>query len=209
MTRGSLRDLLVHAGAAAVLATVAAPLWASPVSAQSGGCEGVAVVVDSGEGETAVGCAADPATGIEALTQAGFAVVEVGSFPGAVCRIDEFPETDCGPMPPADASWTYWYADADGEWAYSSVGAHMRDPDEGDVDGWVFGSSEPPGLTPVEAVDGAGAAESDDADGTAKDSSSQDGASADGGSPTWLLAVAALALIAGLIVWRLRHDRRA
>lgn len=204
MTRGSLRDLFVHIGAATVLATVAAPLWASPVSAHGDGCAGVTVVVDSGEGEAAVGCAADPASGLEALTQAGFAVAEVGSFPGAVCRIDDFPETDCGPMPPADASWSYWYADADGQWAYSSVGAHMRDPDEGDVEGWVFGSSAPPAIAPDEAVGEAGDAESPPQNG-----STEDDASGSGGPPTWVFAVVALALIAGLIAWRLRRDRRA
>ncbi|HEU5127302.1 MAG TPA: hypothetical protein VFU12_04870 [Glycomyces sp.] len=199
MTRAPLRSRLVRAGAAAALAAAAAPAWASPAGAQDGGCEGVAVVVDSGRGDAAVGCAEDPSTGIEALAQAGFAVVEVGSFPGAVCRIEGFPETDCGPMPPADASWTYWYADADGEWTYSSVGAHMRDPDAGDADGWVFGSSEPPALAPAEAL-GSGAAETTAADADASE---------DGGSPTWMFAVAALAVIAGLVAWRLRRDRRA
>ena len=214
MTRGSLRDLFVHSGAAAVLAPAAAPRWASPVSAHGDGCAGVTVVVDSGEGEAALGCAADPASGLEALTQAGFAVIEVGSFPGAVCRIDDFPETDCGPMPPADASWSYWYADADGEWAYSSVGAHMRDPDEGDVEGWVFGSSEPPGIAPDEAIGEAGTADDTSQDDASQDGADEDGASGDdapggGGFPTWVLAVVALALIAGLIAWRLRRDRRA
>src|SRR5690606_35718042 len=135
MTRGSLRSLIVRTGAAAALAVAAAPVWASPAGAQDGGCEGAAVVVDPGEGRAAVGCAEDPSNGLEALAQAGFTVVEVGSFPGAVCRIDGFPETACGPMPPADASWTYWYADAAGAWTYSSVVAAVRDPDAGDVDG--------------------------------------------------------------------------
>lgn len=202
MTRGPLRSRIVRAGAAAALAVAAAPAWAAPAGAQEGGCEGVAVVVDSGRGDAAVGCAEDPSTGIEALAQAGFAVVEVGSFPGAVCRIEGFPETDCGPMPPADASWTYWYADADGEWTYSSVGAHMRDPDAGDADGWVFGSAEPPALTPAEALgSGGGAAETT--------AGASDDASEGGGPPTWTLAVAVLAVIAGLVAWRLRRDRRA
>ncbi|WP_051326084.1 hypothetical protein [Glycomyces tenuis] len=202
MTRAPLRDRLARVGAAAVLAAVAAPAWASTAGAQDGGCEGVTVVVDSGRGEAAVGCAADPADGIEALTQAGFAVAEVSSFPGAVCRIDDYPEADCGPMPPADASWSYWYADAEGEWVYASGGAMTRDPDDGDVEGWVFGDgSAPPSLTPGEAsgaADDGGEAAADDAAGTEG-----------GGSLTWVLAALALAVIAGLVVWRLRRDRRA
>lgn len=199
MTRGSLRSRIVRTGAAAALAVAAAPVWASPAGAQDGGCEGAAVVVDPGEGRAAVGCAEDPSNGLEALAQAGFTVVEVGSFPGAVCRIDGFPETDCGPMPPADESWTYWYADAEGAWTYSSVGAAVRDPDAGDVDGWVFGSSEPPSLTPAEALASGGGGES--TTGAAGET--------DDGGPTWVLAVAALAVIAGLAAWRLRRDRRA
>lgn len=200
MTRLSRRSLLVRAGAAAVLAVAAASAQASPAVARDGGCEGVAVVVDSGRGAPSVGCAADPGDGMEALSQAGFAVVQVGSFPGAVCRIDDFPEADCGPMPPADASWSYWYADAEGEWVFSSGGALTRDPDDGDVEGWVFGDgSEPPGIAPGDAAGaGRGAGETGDAAET-------DG----GGSPTWLIAVAVLALIAGLVAWRLRRDERS
>lgn len=200
MTRGSLRSRIVHAGAAGALAFAVAPAWASPAGARDDDCGGTAVVVDPGEGGAAVGCAENPSTGLEALTQAGFTVVEVGSFPGAVCRIDGFPETDCGPMPPADRSWVYWYADAEGAWTYSSVGASMRDPDAGGVDGWVFGSSEPPSLAPAEALASGGGAES-----TAGAAEETD----ESGRPTWVLAVAALAVIAALAAWRLRRDRRA
>lgn len=195
-----LRNTLTRVGAAAMLTAVAAPAWASPAEARDGGCEGVTVVVDSGREQASVGCAADPANGIEALTQAGFAVTEVSSFPGAVCRIDDHPETDCGPMPPADASWSYWYADADGEWAFSSGGAMTRELEAGDVEGWAFGDgSAPPDITPGEAAGGGEGAAATDR--TAPGSA--------GGSPTWMLAVAALAVIAALVFWRLRRDRRA
>ncbi|GAB3226335.1 hypothetical protein GCM10027447_16420 [Glycomyces halotolerans] len=188
-----------RAGALAVIG--AALVWASPATAQEGSCRGVTVVVDFGEAgpessadsEPAVGCAEDPSNGIEALTQAGFTVTEVISFPGAVCRIDGFPDDECGLMPPADRSWSYWRA-VDGEWTYSNVGAGTADPDDGDVEGWVFGGgSQPPGVAPASA--------------RAAESAPADTAESSNGSPTWVIAVVLLSVIAGLVIWRLRRGR--
>jgi hypothetical protein len=176
------------------------PLSAAPASAQET-CAGVTVVVDFGPlaSAPATGCAADPADGLDALAQAGFSVTEVAAIRGMVCRIDELPEADCGAAPPADEYWSYWHAEAgDAEWSYSPVGGAYATPGAGDLEGWVFGDgASPPALSPADA-----AAEDTDeaADADASDS---------GGSLTWLIAVAVLAVIAGLVVWRRRRDRRA
>lgn len=153
-------------------------------------------MVDFGSLVPATGCAADPASGLEALTQAGFSVTEVASIRGMVCRIDELPESDCGAAPPAREYWSYWRAESgDAEWTYSAVGGSDARPETGDVEGWAFGDgSTPPDLAPAEAADSAESADTHEDQGT---------------SFTWLFAVAALAVIAGLVIWRLRRDRRA
>ncbi|WP_187350606.1 hypothetical protein [Glycomyces terrestris] len=155
------------------------------------------VVVDFGAlgTEPETGCAAGPADGLDALVQAGFSVTEVASIRGMVCRIDELPETDCGASPPADAYWSYWHANAgDEEWTYSIVGGADASPDPGDIEGWVFGDgSEPPAVAPIDAV--APAAPEEESGGRFE--------------YTWIVAVAALAVIGGLAAWRLRRDRRA
>lgn len=173
---------------------------ASPASAQSG-CADVTVVVDFGPLATdsaanpATGCAADPANGLDALAQAGFSVTEVASIRGMVCRIDELPESTCAAAPPAQEYWSYWRAEAgDAEWSYSPVGGGGADPDAGDVEGWAFGDGSAPALAPDEA---AAATEGVEAE------------ALQGRSYTWLIAVAALAVIAGLVIWRVRRDRRA
>lgn len=185
---------------ALLLALFAFALPASPASAQAA-CSGVVVVVDFGSlaPEPATGCAVDPANGLDALAGAGFSVTEVASIRGMVCRIDDLPETGCGGSPPADAYWSYWHAEpGDAEWTYAMVGGADATPDAGDLEGWAFGDgSAPPALTPAEAAASATpSAEASDDEGT-------------GPSRTWIIAVAALALIVGIVVGRLRHDRRA
>lgn len=183
--------------AAFLLACTAVPLSAAPASAEES-CSGATVVVDFGPlaPEPATGCAADPADGLDALAQAGFSVTEVAAIRGMVCRIDELPETDCGGAPPADEYWSYWHAEAgDAEWTYSTAGGAYTDPGAGDVEGWVFGDgASPPAIAPADAAAPPADAEPDPDSGS-------------GGFPTWLIAVAVLAVIAGLAVWRGRGRR--
>ncbi|GAA2299318.1 hypothetical protein GCM10009853_064470 [Glycomyces scopariae] len=178
-----------------LLADLAGP--ASSATAQEP-CAGVTVVVDFGTLATdpKTGCAAGPADGLDALAQAGFSVTEVASIRGMVCRIDALPETDCGASPPADAYWSYWHANpGDDEWTYSMVGGADATPDQGDLEGWAFGDgSTPPAVAPADAVASA-----------APETESE----SEGADWTWIVAVAALAIIGGLVVWRLRRDRRA
>jgi hypothetical protein len=191
------RSRLAALAAALLAALFIIAFPATPASAQDG-CLEVTVVVDFGAlaAEPATGCAADPANGLDALAQAGFSVTEVASIRGMVCRIDELPESNCGAAPPAKEYWSYWRADSgDAEWAYSPVGGGDARPESGDVEGWVFGDgSTPPAIAPDDA-----AATTEGQGPEAKDETSF----------TWIIAVAALAVIAALVILRMRRDRRA
>ncbi|MFG3338475.1 hypothetical protein [Glycomyces sp. NPDC048151] len=182
----------------AAIAVLFAVLFPASPAAAHDGCLEVTVVVDFGTlaTEPATGCAADPANGLDALAQAGFAVTEVASIRGMVCRIDDLPESDCGAAPPAKEYWSYWRANADDEtWSYSPVGGGDARPDAGDVEGWVFGDgSTAPAITPVEA------AESTEGHGPGEQTER---------SFTWVVAVVAIAAVAALAIWRMRRDRRA
>jgi hypothetical protein len=187
---------------AALAASLLAALFvfafpAAPASAHDG-CSEVTVVVDFGAlaADPATGCAAGPANGLDALAGAGFSVTEVASIRGMVCRIDELPESNCGAAPPAKEYWSYWRADSgDAEWAYSSVGGADAHPESGDVEGWVFGDgSTPPSIAPDDAAAST--------EGQGPDAENE-------ASFTWIIAVAALAVIAALVFWRMRRDRRA
>ncbi|USX48913.1 hypothetical protein [Lentzea sp. HUAS12] len=132
----------------AVLALVAGSFAAtSPASAAS--CAGVEVVVDFGSlgGGVQTGCAAgDPATGLTALTGAGFTYSFVPRQPGFVCRINALPNP-CT-VPTTSAYWSYWHASPGGTWSYSTSGASGYDPAPGSVEGWAFGAGVAPAATP-------------------------------------------------------------
>lgn len=117
--------------------------------------DGVTVVVDFTDlgGEVEVGCAdGDPATGRDALESAGFTPTD--SIPGMICAIDANPD----PCPEEfDGSfWAYWTTE-NGEWVSHTAGADGTDPAPGDIEGWRYNDGATgPGLTPDEAVAGAG-----------------------------------------------------
>ncbi|WP_324649787.1 hypothetical protein [Georgenia sp. H159] len=184
----------------------------APLSTGAADCtDGVAVVVDLTDvgGEVEVGCAAgDPASGREALEQAGFTPTD--SIPGMICAIDARPD----PCPEEfDGSfWSYW-AGEDGQWVAHLEGADSVDPAPGDVEGWRYNDGTTgPGLSPAEvAAADAGAQPGDTADEEAADeepvadepTADADDAT-DAGAPTalwWALGgVAALAVVAALVV---------
>jgi hypothetical protein len=121
---------------------------ADPSTHGSSDCDGVVVVVDHGGTDAAsarVGCApGDPASGLDALTEAGHAVTMLAREPRFVCRIDAVPADEaCRGFPPADAYWSTWTVE-DGRWVYATLGATATDPDPGDVEGWSFGAGTPP-----------------------------------------------------------------
>ena len=133
------------AGLVATGSAAAAPAYAAACS----GTKGVTVVVDftklSGKVKTACD-AGNPATGLAALTGAGFTYTFVPRQPGFVCRINWKPNPCNGA--PATAYWSYWHAKPDGKWVYSSTGAGSYDPAPGTVQGWAFGAGKPPRIPP-------------------------------------------------------------
>jgi hypothetical protein len=146
-----------HIGTAlASIALAVALLVADPVAepAHAAGCvgeSGVTVVVDftAFGGGVEIRCApGDPATGLQALQDAGFQITGTQRWGLAfVCRIDGLPTPavePCVTTPPASAYWSYWHAPAGGTWSYSTLGAISHDPAPGTVEGWAFGAGSPP-----------------------------------------------------------------
>ncbi|MFI6097946.1 hypothetical protein ACIA8G_20495 [Lentzea sp. NPDC051213] len=129
----------------------------TPVPAHAAGCDGVTVVVDYRGlgGGVQQGCASgSPASGVAALTAAGFGYTYASRQQGFVCRINGKPGTDadkCVNASPASAYWSYWHAPAGGAWSYSNQGAATYVPARGSVEGWAFGAGEQPGIAPPAA----------------------------------------------------------
>jgi hypothetical protein len=122
------------------------------------GSTGVTVVVDFtafGQG-VHVGCASGaPTTGLAAMHDAGFTTAGTTQFGDAfVCRIDNEPdptEQDCKSTPPSNAFWAYYHAKpGDKSWTTSSLGASTYRPPQGSIDGWAFGASAHPSVTPAQ-----------------------------------------------------------
>lgn len=130
---------------------------ALPVPASAADCDGVTVVVDFGSlgGGVQQGCApGSPASGVAALTAAGFGYTYASRQPGFVCRINGKPGADadkCVNTSPASAYWSYWHASAGGSWVYSNQGAATYVPARGSVEGWAFGAGTQPGTAPPAA----------------------------------------------------------
>lgn len=143
----------VAAGLMAPLVAAAAftVLAAAPAAADT--CTGVAVVVDFGAlpGGVRSGCApGDPGSGLQALSTAGFGYSFVPRQPGLVCQINSRPNPCNGA--PSTAYWSYWHARPGGSWTYSNTGAGGHNPAPGSVEGWAFGSGQPPGMAPPPAA---------------------------------------------------------
>lgn len=147
----------VLGGSAAVAADGAGP---------SGPCAddaGVTVVVDATElgGDVTVGCAPDPATGTEALAQAGFA--EARDPSGFICAIGGLP--DPCPTEFTGSFWSYWYASPDEEWTSYAEGSDTATPEAGAVEGWRYGDgSQAPDAVPADIAPGTGSAPADRTD---------------------------------------------
>jgi len=143
-TSALLAGMLAAALIPAFWGAVPAAAAPAPAPAPASSCtstSGVLVVVDLGNGQVLTGCApGDPASGMDALSAAGFATVFNGS--GVLCRVAGHP-ADCPASPPFDAYWSSWHSTptAGGYtgWRYATVGAAQRDPGPGSVEGWRFG----------------------------------------------------------------------
>lgn len=142
--RRALVTLAVATSAAAGLAVAHAP---AADAAACSGTSGVTVVVDFGSlgGGVVTGCApGDPASGLAALTGAGFTYAFVPRMPGFVCQINVKPNPCNGA--PVSAYWSYWHAPRHGSWTYASSGAGSYDPAPNTVEGWAFGAGAQPGV---------------------------------------------------------------
>lgn len=115
---------------------------------------GVTVVVDATEleGDLTVGCAPDPATGTEALAQAGFA--EARDPSGYICAVGGLP--DPCPTEFTGSYWSYWTAAPGGEWTAYAEGSDTAVPAAGTVEGWRYGDgTQPPAVAPADVMPGA------------------------------------------------------
>ena len=119
-----------------------APAQAAP----DGACTdptGVTVVVDATAlgGDVSIGCADDsPATGTDALRQAGFTDTRDAS--GLICAVDNLP--DPCPTTFEGSYWSYWNAQ-DGTWQAYMEGSDTAAPQPGGIEGWRWsdGSAGP------------------------------------------------------------------
>jgi hypothetical protein len=168
-TMSRLRRAFTLAAATAVIAIAGTlPATVSVVHAAPAGAatavdcsDGVIVAVDFGywEGDTDAVCDTIlPANAAYALVATGFDPTPVSSYGlDFICQIAapdgvEYPESEnCTTTPPADAYWSFWYANAgQTSWTYSNVGAMSLQPQAGSIEAWVFGGenggSQPPGL---------------------------------------------------------------
>jgi hypothetical protein len=138
--------LVTASGLFAAGAVAAAPAWAAACTSKT---KGVTEVVDFTKlgGKVQTGCdPTNPATGLAALTGAGFSYAFVPRYPGFVCTIDKKPNPCNGA--PASAYWSYWHAKRGGKWVYSSLGAGTYKPAPGSVQGWAFGAGKAPSVPP-------------------------------------------------------------
>jgi hypothetical protein len=153
------------------MAALAAPTGVAGASADPiADCStttGVIVVVDFAQsvypdwpGTIERGCDGPLTTGAAALSWAGFAPIGAANESSLfVCRLldpadgQEYPtaaEQDCLETPPANAYWSFWYAQAgDTSWSYSNQGASYFEPAAGSVDAWVFGGQSAGGQPPI------------------------------------------------------------
>ncbi len=127
--------------------------------------DGVTVVVDFTDlgGRLETGCAADPATGIEALQQAGF--TDTRDPAGMICAIDARP--DPCPETFTGSYWSYWYGGTDGTWQVRMEGTDTSVPAAGGFEGWRYndGSTGPsvlPADLPAQPTDESAAVSGDD-----------------------------------------------
>jgi hypothetical protein len=133
-------------------ALVAMVTGATPAGAATCGTahrQGVTVVVDLTAFHRGISVDCDPtrpASGLAALTKAGFNYTFVPRIPGFVCQIKNEPAKCNGA--PTNAYWSYWHAKPHGKWIYSNVGAATYHPQSGWVEGWAFGKGKPPAISP-------------------------------------------------------------
>jgi len=115
-----------------------------------------ALVVQFGDGTTETRCVPfdeQTITGYELLERSGFSFVASFETQGAaICKIEDegCPANDCFCQSPPDY-WSYWHLDGV-DWEYSYQGSGLYTVEDGIVDGWAWGSGEPPPVVPFDQV---------------------------------------------------------
>ena len=184
----------------ALLVLSSGPAAGTPDKAPSGACHGsgVSVVVDLTDagGGVLVGCAAgDPATGRQALVDAGFTVADGPT--GMICTINATPD----PCPKAftGSYWSYWSAKPGGTWAAYAVGADSSHPAPGGYEGWRYNDGKSgPSVLPATLQAAARSAATSAARTAAKPAASDQG----------LVTIASSAVVVALLAVALLVARR-
>jgi len=114
------------------------------------------LVVQFGDGSTKTFCISfekEIISGYELLQRSGLPIIAGRDSTGiAICKIEDngCPEEDCFCDSPPDY-WSYWHLEDD-DWVYSPLGSVVNDITHGDVDGWAWGSANPPSLIPFKEI---------------------------------------------------------
>lgn len=202
---------LIAVGIATVIAW---PLAGGAIGAGStsvaGGaeCDGVTVVVDDGDNVRAR-CAAAGTSGLQALQDARFSVstIDQGGF---LCQIDGKPKKKECKDSAGGTSWYYYYADADGPWQYSSLGAGNRTVVDGGFEGWKFGAKAPPDYDLDESAEDAGQGdEQTDDDQTDNNQPADSQAAGQSSVAATAVAIAAVVILAVASLIVIRRRRRS
>ncbi|WP_110181797.1 hypothetical protein [Nocardioides solisilvae] len=199
------------------LVVTAGPV-AGPAAAVPAPCpdDGVVVLVEPGRLAAEVGgddarVACDPSADGEragtSFADAGFTLDQATRSPGFVCRVEGAPASDpCVNAAPADAYWSLWWAEADGDWVYSTRGVGtLRAPQGGHL-ALVWhegdGEAEPPATSPEEAAAAVRAGGGD-----VLPAEREPGVADAGGLPVWVPLAVLGGLLGAGVVLTLRRRR--
>lgn len=223
MTRRLLVALL--SAIATSLALFSAPLAASADEDTNavGECLGAdqvwLLVVDEESNVIANECVGNPATGTEALENAGLTLgYDSSNF---LCTIDSHP-SQC-PTTFNGQYWNYYSGTPGADYTYSTVGAGESSPAGGSIEAWCYNKADEESCTPPTLKIVQGGTEVQPASGTAQDLPVT-GAAAATASPAatdeapaeessnlmgWVIAgIAVIAVGAGLIAWRVGANKK-
>jgi hypothetical protein len=139
--------------ALAVCAGAIFPIAATPGAACAGEGARAALVVDTGDSVTrlCVNLGDDSVTGLElielAADQHGLDYA-LGFGGKAVCMLAGIGPTGDDCFEDYPDFWGYWRGTPQGEWTWSTTGADATTVEDGDVDGWAWGSGDGPDSHP-------------------------------------------------------------
>jgi hypothetical protein len=117
----------------------------------------VGLVVRFGDGSLTMRCiefGGSEISGYDVLERSGLSVTAAfdSGQGAAICKIEHegCPVEDCLTCAYPNY-WAYWHL-RDGSWAYSQVGASGYQAHDGDVEGWSWGTGDPPPVVPFDQI---------------------------------------------------------